>query len=130
MTEVMPQPRPAGNRPGAVASALEGGTAAMHRLIRPSLFATALAAASVGGIAAALAQPVPIPPPRVEAVRPPPPGANYLWRPGHWEWVNGAYQWAGGEWIVREPGWRRGEFVPGHWNRRGAEWVWVPGRFR
>lgn len=102
----------------------------MHRLIRPALFATALAATTAGSIAAALAQPAPIPALKLEVVRPPMPGANYIWRPAHWNWVNGGYRWVGGEWVLREAGWRRGVFVPGHWDRHGAEWVWIPGHFR
>ena len=102
----------------------------MHKLIRPALFWAAVAIASAGGVATVLAQPAPIPPLRVEGVRPPPPGTNYLWRPSHWDWVNGGYQWVGGAWTLRQPGWHRGEFVAGHWDHRGAEWVWAPGYFR
>jgi hypothetical protein len=101
----------------------------MRNIIKPALAAVAIAAAVLGSIGSALAQPMPIPELRPEGPPPPPPGANHLWEPGHWHWNGTGYVWVGGHYIVRERAWR-GEFVPGRWDRRGAEWVWVPGHWR
>ncbi|MBW4024316.1 MAG: BcpO-related WXXGXW repeat protein [Proteobacteria bacterium] len=65
----------------------------------------------------------PIPPPRYEAV-PPPPGVRYAWQPGHWRWNGFRYVWFPGRYVPRGP--RYAHFVPGHWARRYGQWVWVP----
>lgn len=76
----------------------------------------------------AWAQPYgPIPPPRAEMV-PPPPGARYIWQPGHWFWNGRTYVWVAGRYVVRGP--HYGEYVPGHWVRRGPNWVWVSAHWR
>jgi hypothetical protein len=101
----------------------------MRNMVKPILAAVAVAAAVLGSVGSALAQPAPIPELRREGPPPPPPGTNYLWEPGHWHWAGNGYVWVAGHYIVRQPAWH-GEFVPGHWARRGPEWVWVPGHWR
>ena len=66
---------------------------------------------------------VAVPPPQPEAV-PPPPGARYIWLPGHWMWKGAAYVWERGHYEPAPAASRH--FVPGHWEARGAAWVWVP----
>ncbi len=93
------------------------------------LGALGLAAAAVtgsvafGGVAPAEAQPYPpLPPPRYEAL-PPPPGGAYIWQPGHWRWNGYQYVWFPGRYIPRGP---YAHFVPGHWALRYGQWVWIP----
>jgi hypothetical protein len=96
----------------------------------PSLFRstilTATLTAALGSAAfapSAFAQGYPpLPPPRVE-VLPPPPGARYIWQPGHWVWNGRAYAWIGGRYIIRRAAYR--EYVPGHWADRYGRPVWV-----
>ena len=98
----------------------------MRTLLKPVAVVAAAAGMVTGSIGVASAQVIlQIPPPRVEAPPPPPPAVNYRWEPGHWQWVENHYDWVSGRYVMREPAWR-GEFVPGHWAQRGAEWVWVP----
>ena len=94
----------------------------MPSLIRSTLFAAVVWAVPLG---AALAQPPypPVPPPRYEAV-PPPPGASYIWEPGHWHWNGVQYIWLPGHYVVRHARYRR--YIPGIWVMRGGTWVWVP----
>ena len=63
--------------------------------------------------------------PRVEVV-PPPPGARYLWEPGHWHWNGVAYAWIPGHYITRRA--HYAHYVPGHWHWAPARggWVWAP----
>jgi len=69
--------------------------------------------------------PAPPPPLRFERV-PPPPGARYVWVPGHWRWDGRGYRWIGGRYQIRQVGW--GRWVPGRWawRPRMGRWVWVP----
>jgi YXWGXW repeat-containing protein len=69
----------------------------------------------------------PIPPPRAEAV-PPPPGTNYVWEGGHWRWTGAQYVWAPGHYVIRRASYH--EWVPGHWRDRYGRWVWVPAHWR
>jgi hypothetical protein len=79
--------------------------------------------------APALAQPPlpygPVPPPRHEAV-PPPPGTRYVWEPGHWHWDGVRYVWFGGHYVIREARyhhWVEGRWV---WSPPAGRWVWRP----
>jgi hypothetical protein len=64
------------------------------------------------------------PPPRVEVLPPPQPGA--VWDPGHWRWVGGRYEWIPGHWRRVRIGYH---WVPGHWVARGPRWFWVEGHW-
>ncbi len=93
---------------------------------RLAVLATAVSGWAVTAAAQSMV-PVEPPPPRVEVV-PAPPGAAYVWRPGHWAWRHGAYVWIPGH-YARAP--RHGAvWVAGHWRPSGAGWVWVPGHWR
>ncbi len=69
----------------------------------------------------------PIPDLRVERV-PPPPGPQYIWRPGHWVWNGRGYVWVSGAYLRRQPYWH--EWVPGGWVMRHGTWVWVAPHWR
>ncbi len=69
----------------------------------------------------------PVPPLRYEPV-PPPPGPQYVWRPGHWRWTGQGYAWTPGRYYVRQRAWH--EWVPGHWASRHGTWVWVQPHWR
>jgi hypothetical protein len=56
----------------------------------------------------------------------PPPRTGWVWAPGYWAWVNGAYVWRRGYWITERPGYR---WAAGWWAQRGPNWVWVPGHW-
>jgi hypothetical protein len=91
---------------------------------------TLLAAAAFGLLVTgtALAQPYPaVPPPQVENV-PPPPGTNYVWQGGHWQWNGANYGWVPGHYVIRRAGWH--QWVPGHWANRYGRWVWVPAHWQ
>ncbi len=105
--------------------------------IRHLIASTLLAATfATGQGAAASAQPypppgypphyAPVPAPRYEAV-PPPPGAAYVWRPGHWQWVGNGYVWRRGIYVIRRASWH--QWVNGHWTLRGNTWFWTPGHW-
>jgi hypothetical protein len=89
--------------------------------------AAAVLALTIGASAFAQGYPPP-PPPQVEGPPPAPPGARYVWVPGHWHWDGVRYIWRRGHYVIREAGWH--EFVPGHWAQRGAGWVWIPDGWR
>lgn len=101
----------------------------MRRWMKPALVSLALACVTLGATGTASAQPERIPALRPEGARPPPPGPNHLWEPGHWRWEHGRYVWIQGRYVMRRPEWRRGHFVRGHWQRRRGEWVWVRGHW-
>ena len=68
----------------------------------------------------------PPPPAQVEVVGAPP-GPDYVWIPGHWEW-QGTWTWTSGKWAtIPAP---RAAWIPGHWSRRENGWVWVEGYWR
>ena len=100
-----------------------------RRMLAQSLLGAVLAA-SLG--TAALAQPAyppgwQAPPPlRYEAV-PPPPGAAYVWAPGHWHWNGYRYFWVRGHYVIREAGWHH--WVDGHWGIVYGQWRWIPGHW-
>ncbi|MBD5654372.1 MAG: YXWGXW repeat-containing protein [Candidatus Eremiobacteraeota bacterium] len=69
----------------------------------------------------------PPPPARVEVI-PAAPGANYFWRPGHWDYVGSRYVWVGGAYIVRP---RAGAvWIPGHLVQGPRRTFWVEGHWR
>lgn len=67
----------------------------------------------------------PVPPPRFEPPPPPPPGAAFVWVPGHWHWNGDRYLWIRGHYIRRRPGWHH--WRDGHWALINGAWRWVPG---
>lgn len=72
------------------------------------------------------------PPPRAETPPPPPPLAPgaiaYVWQPGRWAWTGASYVWVQGRYV--ESPRVTAQWVPGHWQRRGAAgWEWVDGRW-
>ncbi len=72
--------------------------------------------------------PGPMPPPRVERVPPRPHQAERLvWEPGHYLQDNVGYTWHPGHYVSQPPPHLR--FVRGRWERKGAGWSWVPGRW-
>jgi hypothetical protein len=79
------------------------------------------------GAGVASAQPARIPEPYAETP-PPPPGARYVWEPGHWHWDGVGWEWHRGRYVIRNVGWH--EYVPGHWAQRGAHWDWIPAHWR
>lgn len=67
----------------------------------------------------------PPPAPRVEQ-RPPPPGRDFLWSQGYWEWHRQRAEWHPGHWEAQRPGlcyaqptWRQ---VPNGFELRGG-WI-------
>jgi hypothetical protein len=98
----------------------------MRLHVRLAFAALMLTAGTVG---MAQAQPyAPVPPPRYEAVPPPPPGPRAVWEPGHWQWDGRAYAWMGGRYIAYRP--HHEHYMPGGWVRRGGGYVWVPAHWR
>ena len=74
------------------------------------------------------AGPGPMPPPRAERIPPRPRQAERLvWEPGHYLKDEVGYTWHPGHYVTRTPPHLR--FVRGHWERRGAGWIWTPGRW-
>ena len=69
------------------------------------------------------------PAPRYEVVHPLPPdrAAREHWIPGHWRWDGREYVWVPGHYAVRpRPG---AVWVASRWERRGAGWVFIDGRW-
>ena len=67
-------------------------------------------------------------PPKLRIEEPPQsPGPGYTWISGYWGW-NGQWTWVPGRWTMRPGSYDRWE--PGHWDRRGHSYVWIPGRWR
>ncbi|WP_419758209.1 hypothetical protein [Acidisoma sp.] len=88
----------------------------------------AAAGLTVAGVHTAQAQGYPpLPPPRYEAV-PPPPGPRFVWRPGHWHWNGYRYAWFPGHYVPAGP--RYGGFIPGHWAYHYGRRVWIPPHWR
>ena len=67
------------------------------------------------------------PAPRVEVI-PPPPGPDYYWVPGYWNWNGTTWIWIGGSWVIRP--WHGAVWVGGNWRRHNPGWVWVRGHWR
>jgi len=65
------------------------------------------------------------PPLRVE-IRSDPPGPDYIWINGYWDWNGHTYIWISGHWSRHNP---HKEWQPGHWEQRPHGWVWMPGRW-
>jgi hypothetical protein len=96
----------------------------MRPPVRVSVAALALTACLAGSVAAQPPPPyAPIPPPRVEVI-PAPPGARFIWQPGHWHWDGATYVWVPGRYVQRFAHYHH--WVPGAWVLGGHGWVWVP----
>ncbi len=102
-----------------------------RRIFAKSLLGAACAA---GFGTAASAQPMPpyppgwrAPPPRRYEAVPPPPGASYVWVPGHWRWNGYRYIWIGGRYDVRRNSWHH--WVDGRWVVVNGRWVWLDGHW-
>jgi WXXGXW repeat (2 copies) len=55
---------------------------------------------------AEIAQPLPVPPASIDnGPSIPPPGEDYFWLPGQWEYAADQYQWRGGYWTTHHEGW-------------------------
>jgi hypothetical protein len=75
-----------------------------------------------------LAGPGPMPPPRPERIPPRPHQPERLvWEPGHYLQDQVGYTWHPGHYVAQPAPHLR--FVHGRWERRGAGWTWVPGRW-
>ena len=78
----------------------------------------------IGGVVCfspvAQAQWAPIPPPRYEAMPPPPGGPRMVWQGGAWDWTGHGYAWRPGHYVVWQP---HHVWIPGHWARHGTVWV-------
>jgi hypothetical protein len=80
------------------------------------------------GVQVEVVAPEPPPAPMVEVV-PAAPGPDYFWIGGHWHWNHG-WVWVGGRYD-RHPHYHEGAgWEPGHWDRRGGNWVWAEGHWR
>ena len=56
-----------------------------------------------------------------------PPGPDYVWAPGYWEW-DGRWVWVSGRWVLTPR--PHAVWVPGHWRRTSQGWVWIHGYWR
>ncbi|OYD16789.1 hypothetical protein CH333_02630 [candidate division WOR-3 bacterium JGI_Cruoil_03_44_89] len=56
------------------------------------------------------------------------PGANYVWKQGHWAWKHGTWVWLPGHWEKRPK--KNATWVPGHWKKKRGGWFWVPGHWK
>jgi hypothetical protein len=66
------------------------------------------------------------PAPQVEVVGEPP-GPDYVWIPGVWQW-QGNWVWRSGHWTVRPR--PNVAWIGGRWVRRNDGWVWIRGYWR
>ena len=66
------------------------------------------------------------PAPHVEVVGAPP-GPEYVWMPGVWQW-HGNWVWAPGRWGV--PPRPNAVWITGQWSRTGQGWTWIRGYWR
>ena len=69
----------------------------------------------------------------VESEPPPPRVVHYSHRPGH-IWIEGRWNWRGGQWVWNDGYYERERvgyvYSPGRWERRGGRrHVWVEGRW-
>src|SRR5436189_1653735 len=69
----------------------------------------------------------PPPPLRVEATGRPP-GPEYVWVSGHYEWNGRQYIWRAGRWVPKP--YERAIYMEGYWEQRAGGWIWVPGTWR
>jgi hypothetical protein len=96
----------------------------MNRIVVALIVAVALTMSVMGCVEVVRTGP---PPPRVE-VRPALPYAEAVWIDGHWDYRGGNWVWAQGYWERRPfPG---AVWVPGHWRETPGGWKWVPGHWR
>ncbi len=61
-------------------------------------------------------------------VQPLAPGPNYIWHSEEWIRHGNTYVYHKGFWIKASPNHR--QYVGGHWKRRRAGWIWIPGHWR
>jgi len=64
------------------------------------------------------------PPPRVVVMPAARPG--FIWVEGRWDWRGGQWVWMDGRWERERVGYI---WAPGRWERRGRGHVWVEGRW-
>jgi hypothetical protein len=71
-----------------------------------------------------------IPPPTAPQVEvgPQPPGPDYVWAAGYWNWNGAAWIWAPGGWVL--PPFRGAVWLGGRWGYRGGRAYWARGRWR
>jgi len=67
-------------------------------------------------------------PPEPHFVQPLAPGPNYIWHSGEWIRNRNTYIYRKGFWI-KAPSYRK-YYVPGHWQRKRAGWIWISGHWR
>jgi hypothetical protein len=51
------------------------------------------------------------------------PSYRHFWAPGYYRWSGARYNWVGGSWMVRRPGFR---YMPGHYSVIGGYYHYVP----
>jgi len=69
------------------------------------------------------------PPAPIAELAPIAPGPEFFWIGGHWHWNRG-WVWVHGRYD-RHPHFHPGAgWDPGHWDRRGNNWVWHEGHWR
>ena len=66
------------------------------------------------------------PPPKQEAMGPPP-SVTYVWTPGYWTYHNDSWVWVPGEWQA--PPAAGSTWVAGHWDKVAGGWVYTPGHW-
>lgn len=68
----------------------------------------------------------------VESEPPPPRVVHYEARPG-FIWIEGRWNWRGGQWVWADGYYERERagyvYAPGRWERRGRRHVWIEGRW-
>jgi hypothetical protein len=69
------------------------------------------------------------PPAAIVETIPAAPGPDFFWIGGHWTW-NGRWTWVHGHYDRHPHFHPGGGWEPGHWDRRGAGWVWHEGHWR
>ncbi|MGN6249049.1 MAG: hypothetical protein ACTHNG_11905 [Ginsengibacter sp.] len=67
----------------------------------------------------------PVPP---HYVQPLAPGPGYIWHGGEWIKYRHTYVYHKGFWM-KAPGSHR-SYIEGHWVRRRAGWIWIPGHWQ
>jgi len=96
---------------------------------RNALFATLLAAGTMLGSATAFAVPAVVvdvapPAPRAEVV--PAPRAGRVWVEGHYQWRGGEYAWVPGHWMGARNGMH---WEQARWEQRDGQWVFMEGHW-
>lgn len=67
------------------------------------------------------------PPVAVVETAPPPPHADWVWRPGYHKWVAARYEWVPGAWV--KPPHKHDVWVSGKWVHEHRGWYWAPGHW-